>query len=195
MLWHLVIEINKISSINFWVKFASFYILSPCAWLVKWHNCIMTNCVNMGITEELFVEAVCSKTAPAVFRVVFIHLECFPYLGEMFELLLNDYLNDILCFTWLKHLCDMNNKTVLNKDICCSDYVRTGSGCKRSCKRHNISCKFTRFFYLHWKWSSKPNILNLKCIIMGVVSGQRCTVRISQNCHLNPHVYWAWLTD
>ena len=32
----------------------------------------------------------------------------------------------------------MNNKTVLNKDICCSDYVCTGSGCKQSCKRHNI---------------------------------------------------------
>ena len=31
----------------------------------------------------------------------------------------------------------MNNKTVLNKDICCPDYVCTGSGCKRPCKRHD----------------------------------------------------------
>ena len=33
----------------------------------------------------------------------------------------------------------MNNKTILNKDICYSNYVCTGSGCKQSCKRHNIS--------------------------------------------------------
>ena len=32
----------------------------------------------------------------------------------------------------------MNNKTVFNKDICCSDYVCTSSGCKQSCKRHDI---------------------------------------------------------
>ena len=32
----------------------------------------------------------------------------------------------------------MNNKTILNKDICCSNYVCTGSGCKWSCKRHHI---------------------------------------------------------
>ena len=46
-----------------------------------------------------------------------------------------------LCFIWLKHLCDMNNKSVLNKDNYCSDYVCTGSGCKWSCKRHDIGAQ------------------------------------------------------
>ena len=55
------------------------------------------------------------------------------------------YLNIILYFTWLKHLCDINNKSVLNKDICCSNYVCTGSGCKQSCKRHDIIFSFALF--------------------------------------------------
>ena len=35
----------------------------------------------------------------------------------------------------------MNNKTVLNKDICYSNYVCTCSGCKQSCKRHDIGAQ------------------------------------------------------
>ena len=44
---------NKIHSINFLVKFMNFDpLLSPCAWLVKWHKCISVNYVIMGITEK-----------------------------------------------------------------------------------------------------------------------------------------------
>ena len=68
---------------------------------------------------------------------------------------------------WLKHLCDMNNKTVLKKDICCSDYVCSGSGYKRSCKRHDSKtsdnarvfsymCTISNLMYFTHKISGGP---------------------------------------
>ena len=61
----------------------------------------------MGIPEKysfsVIVEAICSKTAPAVFGSLCI-------ICELFELLLNDYQSDLQCFTQLKYFCDMNNK-------------------------------------------------------------------------------------
>ena len=52
---YFVIVLNKVYSINFSVKFEYLnFLLSSCAWLVKWHNCNMTNCIIMGITEKFF---------------------------------------------------------------------------------------------------------------------------------------------
>ena len=70
----LVFWPNKIHSINFLVKFIHFDpLLSPCAWLVKWHKCISVNYVIMGITEKFYLfcnfRASCSITAPAVLNL------------------------------------------------------------------------------------------------------------------------------
>ena len=74
MLWHLVFKLSKIFGINFLVKsILSIFLQSPCAWIVKWHKYYLLNCNIMGSTERfspsVIVEAVCSKTAPAVFSI------------------------------------------------------------------------------------------------------------------------------
>ena len=50
---HLVFMTKQISRINSLVKFISFEsLLSPCAWLVKWHNCELVNNSVSDITEK-----------------------------------------------------------------------------------------------------------------------------------------------
>ena len=71
----------QLQSINFWVKFINFDpLLSPCAWLVKWHNCNLVNNSIIDITEKLSLfcnfRASSSITALAVLRVFF---ESFDY--------------------------------------------------------------------------------------------------------------------
>ena len=65
---------NKKHSINFLVKFINFDpLLSPCAWLVKWHKCISVIYIIMAITEKFYLfcnfRASCRITAPAVLRL------------------------------------------------------------------------------------------------------------------------------
>ena len=50
---HLVFMTKQISRINSLVKFISFEsLLSPCAWLVKWHNCELVHNSISDITEK-----------------------------------------------------------------------------------------------------------------------------------------------
>ena len=70
---HLVFMAIQLHSINFLLKFITFDpLLSPHAWLVKWHNCDLVNNSITDITEKFSLFCNCrassSITAPAVFE-------------------------------------------------------------------------------------------------------------------------------
>ena len=113
------------------MKFISFNsLLSPCAWLVKWHNCELVNNSISDITEKfsLFCNFRASHniTAPAVWNwlklfIIGEHL-WLSILSTLFELLNIDY--------WLLELCNRINlfmNTISNCHIICQcgGYVRS----------------------------------------------------------------------
>ena len=124
------------------VKFINFDpLLSPCAWLVKWHNCDLVNNSIVDITEKFSLfcnfRASCSITAPAVWNCLKLFvtigehlLLSWLFLSTLFELLNIDY--------WLLELCIRINHIMNSNTNClhvypCSSYVRSRT--ERKCDK------------------------------------------------------------
>ena len=86
MLWHLVslvknplhlgFGLNKLSSINFWVKFYFYYLSVPGWWndvIIIW-QIVLKWLLQRGCSFSVIVEPVCSIAAPAVFLTVCVFL-------------------------------------------------------------------------------------------------------------------------
>ena len=118
----LVFRPNKILGINFLVKFIYFDpLLSPCAWLVKWHKYIIAIFDIMGITERVLT----------VLAVLILLLLSYPwYMWHwLFETVISRTVLQLLFYVNL-------NKLIMSNGKSCHIVCTTGSGHMRTCEEH-----------------------------------------------------------
>ena len=132
----LVFMTKQISRINSLVKFTSFKsLLSPCAWLVKWHNCELVNNSISDITEKFSL--FCNFSASHSIATPAVNFGFYSILFQQPLWYWIELLDMILLIYWLNcWICKELNKMIIMNKSACSAVICQPGGHKQN---HNIN--------------------------------------------------------